>query len=175
MVRCHTLLSLRELGLRAEFLNAQLERLDELIVPLVTARAPGLPGWYGAGPDTAAVLLIAAGDHLGRLRSEAPPRLKITVRDESCSWPTRANPPRDGVYRVPVFARELRIIGRPAAAAGRACKFPPGALTSPGAAQLTCPGGPKSTLRCVPSGRGYRDQLLANEPDVPALGGQRRP
>jgi hypothetical protein len=40
MVRCHTLLSLRELGRRAEFLNAQLERLDELIVPLVTARAP---------------------------------------------------------------------------------------------------------------------------------------
>jgi hypothetical protein len=39
MVRCHTLLSLRELGRRAEFLNAQLERLDELIVPLVTARA----------------------------------------------------------------------------------------------------------------------------------------
>ena len=71
MVRCHTLLSLRELGRHAEFLNAQLERLDELIVPLVTARAPGLPGWYGAGPDTAAVLLIAAGDHLGRLRSEA--------------------------------------------------------------------------------------------------------
>jgi hypothetical protein len=47
MVRCHTLLSLRELGRRAEFLNAQLERLDELIVPLVTARAPGPPGWYG--------------------------------------------------------------------------------------------------------------------------------
>jgi hypothetical protein len=47
MVRCHTLLSLRELGRRAEFLNAQLERLDELIVPLVTARARGLPGWYG--------------------------------------------------------------------------------------------------------------------------------
>jgi len=49
MVRCHTLLLLRELGRRAEFLNAQLERLDELIVPLVTARAPGLLGLYGAG------------------------------------------------------------------------------------------------------------------------------
>ncbi len=70
MVRYHTLLSLRELGRRAEFLNAQLERLDELIVPLVTARAPGLLGLYGAGPDTAVVLLIAAGDHPGRLRSE---------------------------------------------------------------------------------------------------------
>jgi len=46
MVRCHTLLSLRDPGRRAEFPNAQLERLGELIVPLVTARAQGLPGWY---------------------------------------------------------------------------------------------------------------------------------
>src|SRR5499426_2808028 len=71
MVRYHTLLSLRELGRRAQFLDAQLERLDELIMPLVTARAPGLLQLYGVGPDTAAVLLIAAGDHPGRLRSEA--------------------------------------------------------------------------------------------------------
>ncbi len=49
----------------------QLERLDELIVPLVTARAPGLLALYGIGPNTAALLLIAAGDHPGRLRSEA--------------------------------------------------------------------------------------------------------
>ena len=54
-----------------EFLDGQLERLDELIVPLVTARAPGLLALYGIGPHTAALLLIAAGDHPGRLRSEA--------------------------------------------------------------------------------------------------------
>jgi Transposase IS116/IS110/IS902 family len=71
MVRYHTLLSLRELGRRAQFLDAQLERLDELSVPLVTARAPGLLRLHGVGPDTAAVLLIAAGDHPGRLRPEA--------------------------------------------------------------------------------------------------------
>ncbi len=71
MVRYHTLLSLRELGRRAQFLDGQLERLDELIVALVTARAPGLLSLYGVGPDTAAKLLIAAGDHPGRLRSEA--------------------------------------------------------------------------------------------------------
>ena len=71
MVRYHTLLSLRELGRRAHYLDAQLERLDELIIPLVTARAPSLLKLYGVGPDTAAVLLIAAGDHPGRLRSEA--------------------------------------------------------------------------------------------------------
>ena len=34
--------ALRELGRRAQFLDGQLGRLDELIVPLVTARAPGL-------------------------------------------------------------------------------------------------------------------------------------
>ena len=37
-----TRIALRELGRRAEFLDAQLERLDELIAPLVAARAPGL-------------------------------------------------------------------------------------------------------------------------------------
>ena len=66
-----TRIALRELGRRAEFLGAQLERLDELIVPLVTARAPGLVSLYGVGADTAAMLLIAAGDHPERLRSEA--------------------------------------------------------------------------------------------------------
>jgi transposase len=63
--------ALRELGRRVEFLDGQLERLDDLIVPLVTARAPGLLSLYGIGPDTAALLLVAAGDHPERLRSEA--------------------------------------------------------------------------------------------------------
>ena len=66
-----TRVALRELGRRAEFLDGQTGRLDELIVPLVTARAPGLLAVYGIGPDTAALLLIAAGDHPERLRSEA--------------------------------------------------------------------------------------------------------
>jgi transposase len=42
-----------------------------LIIPLVTAHAPGLLKLYGVGTGTAAMLLIAAGDHPGRLRSEA--------------------------------------------------------------------------------------------------------
>ena len=63
--------ALRELGRRVDFLDGQLERLDELIVPLVTATAPGLLSLYGVGPDTAAMLLVAAGDHPERLRSEA--------------------------------------------------------------------------------------------------------
>jgi transposase len=66
-----TRIALRELGRRAQFLDAQLQRLDELIVALVATRAPGLLALYGVGADTAAMLLIAAGDHPGRLRSEA--------------------------------------------------------------------------------------------------------
>src|SRR5262245_62023437 len=66
-----TRIALRELGRRAQFLSCQLERLDALMVPLVTDRAPGLLALYGVGADTAAMLLIAAGDHPERLRSEA--------------------------------------------------------------------------------------------------------
>jgi transposase len=66
-----TRVALRELGRRAQFLDAQLGRLDELIGPLVTGRAPGLLALHGVGPDTAALLLVAAGDHPERLRSES--------------------------------------------------------------------------------------------------------
>jgi transposase len=71
MTRYHTLPSLRELGRRAQFPGTQPGLLDQLIVPRVTARAPGLPARYRAGPHTAATLLTAAGDHPERLRPEA--------------------------------------------------------------------------------------------------------
>jgi transposase len=71
VVGCATRIALRELGRRVQFPGGQLERPGELIVPLVTGRAPGLLTLYGAGPDIAAMLLVAAGDHPGRLRSEA--------------------------------------------------------------------------------------------------------
>jgi len=45
-----TRVALRELGRRAEFPGGQLERPGELIVPLVTAHAPGLLALYGIGP-----------------------------------------------------------------------------------------------------------------------------
>jgi transposase len=66
-----TQIALRELARRVEFFDAQLHRLDALIVPLVTTHAPGLLAVYGVGPDTAAMLLVAAGDEPARLRSEA--------------------------------------------------------------------------------------------------------
>lgn len=75
-------------GRRAEFLDAQLERLDELIVPLVTTHAPALLALYGIGPDTAALLLVAAGDHPERLRSEA-------ARAHLCAV-ARSPPPQEG-------------------------------------------------------------------------------
>ena len=66
-----TAIALRELGRRARFLDTQAGHLQELITPLVAARAPALLALHGVGPDTAALLLIAAGDHPERLRSEA--------------------------------------------------------------------------------------------------------
>jgi len=66
-----TRIAVREPGRRAQFPGTRIGHLDELIIPLAAARAPGLPALHGAGPDTAAPLLIAAGDHPERLRSEA--------------------------------------------------------------------------------------------------------
>ncbi len=43
-------IALHELGRRAEFLDGQPGRLDELILPLVQAHAPGLLALYGVGP-----------------------------------------------------------------------------------------------------------------------------
>ena len=71
VVGYHTRIALRELGRRAEFLDSQIECLDDLVGPLVTGHAPGLLALHGVGSDTAAILLIAAGDHPERLRSEA--------------------------------------------------------------------------------------------------------
>ena len=89
---------LRELARRAEFLDAQLQRLDALIVPLVTTHAPDLLAVYGAGPDTAAMLLVAAGDQPARLRSEAgvgaPVRRRPDPRIVRQSHPTPVQPRR---------------------------------------------------------------------------------
>ena len=71
MVRYHTRCPCASSAVAPSSSTASSSRLDELIVPLVTARAPGLLRLYGIGPDTAATLLIAAGDHPERLRCEA--------------------------------------------------------------------------------------------------------
>ncbi|MDQ6613443.1 MAG: transposase [Actinomycetota bacterium] len=49
----------------------EIERHDELILSLMAVRAPALLAVAGVGPDIAAILLIAAGDHPQRLHSGA--------------------------------------------------------------------------------------------------------
>jgi len=102
-----TRIAVRELGRRAEFPDGQPGRLDELIVPLVTARAPGLPAHYGAGPDTAALLLAAAGDHLSGSAPRPPGR--------TCAPPPRSPPPQG---RSPGTASTPAATGKPATPCG---------------------------------------------------------
>ncbi|HEY6280000.1 MAG TPA: transposase, partial [Streptosporangiaceae bacterium] len=131
MVRYHTLLSLRELGRRAEFLDGQIDRPGELIVPLVTARAPGLLALYGVGPDTAAIFAdrrrgppIAAAlrgrlgapmrhrAHPGILGQggQAPPQPRRGPPGEPCAVAHRDHP--DGIApRHPRLRRTARCRG----------------------------------------------------------------
>jgi transposase len=59
------------LGRRVLALDAEKEHLGDLMAKLVEKTAPELLGLYGVGVDTAAALLVAAGDNPGRIRSEA--------------------------------------------------------------------------------------------------------
>jgi transposase len=66
-----TKLALRELARRIHTLGDELARLDAQLQPLVTRACPELLELRGVGPDTAAILLVTAGDNRERLRSEA--------------------------------------------------------------------------------------------------------
>jgi transposase len=66
-----TLLTLRMLARRVLHLEAELEWLNAELEPLVVSFAPDLVAVFGVGVDTAATLLVAAGDNPDRLRSEA--------------------------------------------------------------------------------------------------------
>lgn len=65
-----TKLALRVLARRALVLREEINRLDAVIGPLVEATAPELLERDGVGIETAATLLVAAGDNPQRLRSE---------------------------------------------------------------------------------------------------------
>ena len=58
------------LARRVQALDIELTALDAQIEPLVKAAAPALLNVYGVGFDTAAVLLVAAGDNPDRITSE---------------------------------------------------------------------------------------------------------
>lgn len=59
------------LSRRVQALDAEIAAVDEQIEPIVKAAGPRLLDIYGCGVDTAAILLVAAGDNAERIRSEA--------------------------------------------------------------------------------------------------------
>lgn len=63
--------SLRTLATRWRHLQAEARSLHKQLVQLINAHAPRLLAEHGVGPDTAAALLITAGDNPERLHSEA--------------------------------------------------------------------------------------------------------
>ena len=63
--------SLSSLAHRVHGLQDEIAELDERIEKLVALTAPELLARFGVGPDTAAALLISAGDNPERLHSEA--------------------------------------------------------------------------------------------------------
>ena len=58
------------LARRIQHLNSEIKALDGMLTELVIDTAPSLVDLYGVGTDTAATLLVAAGDNPGRLHSE---------------------------------------------------------------------------------------------------------
>ena len=70
-VTAATKASLSSLAHRIEALDDELAELDERIEALLVATVPDLLDLFGVGPDTAAALVMAAGDNPERLHSEA--------------------------------------------------------------------------------------------------------
>jgi transposase len=66
-----TKLAMRTLARRVLTLVEDNHALDGILAELVAATAPRLLELYGVGIDTAAILLVAAGDNAQRVRSEA--------------------------------------------------------------------------------------------------------
>jgi len=63
-------LSMRELAQRVAYLDAQVTTVTTRMRAITTDLAPALVATKGVGPDTAATLLITAGDNPDRLRHE---------------------------------------------------------------------------------------------------------
>jgi transposase len=73
-VRHATKTAISSLARRVQTINAEIAALDGHIDTVVRATAPALLAVYGIGADTAALLLVAAGDNANRIHSEAPGR-----------------------------------------------------------------------------------------------------
>jgi transposase len=63
--------SLRSIARRWQQPNDEITTHEKLLAELTTAAAPGLSAAFGVGADTAAEMLIVAGDNPERVRSEA--------------------------------------------------------------------------------------------------------
>ncbi len=61
---------IRDLARRIKALNTEMGNLDRILTALIGGTAPALLELYGLGPDTAASLLVAAGENSDRLHSE---------------------------------------------------------------------------------------------------------
>jgi len=61
---------IRDLARRIQGLTAEMLTIDQALVELIATTAPSLLALYGVGPDTAASLLVTAGDNPARLGSE---------------------------------------------------------------------------------------------------------
>src|SRR3546814_7439016 len=62
---------LRSIARRWEALDAEISEHEKLLAELTTQMAPALAKAFAVGPDTAAEMLIVAGDNPERIRSEA--------------------------------------------------------------------------------------------------------
>ena len=62
--------TLRSLARRWQALDVEIKGHEKLLTELTAALTPQLVGAFGVGPDTAAELLIVAGDNIDRVRSE---------------------------------------------------------------------------------------------------------
>ena len=65
-----TNLVIRNLARRVQSLNSEIKTIDQTLVQLINETAPSLLELYGVGVDTAASLLVTAGDNPERLHSE---------------------------------------------------------------------------------------------------------
>jgi transposase len=61
---------IRNLARRIQHLNTEMASIDQMLSGLVTATAPSLLALHGVGLDSAATLLVCAGDNPDRLKSE---------------------------------------------------------------------------------------------------------
>lgn len=65
-----TNLTIRNLARRVQRRNDEMADIDQTLLPLISSTAPSLLELHGVGVDTAASLLVTAGDNPDRLKNE---------------------------------------------------------------------------------------------------------